>query len=285
MVKKGDKQIIFKMNAISVINDSEKIFLTRSPFPHVIIKDALPQELADQLTSEFPIMNFDISSNNKRIDISASKVQKDNNISSLWKEFIDYHSSNDFFREVIELFKPCLSDNEYESYLKFSSGIRGIDSHKEKQVLLDAQISINTPVIKTNSVRKAHVDNTNKLFSGLYYLRSPDDNSIGGDLELLNWKNSYTDKQKIKFYREGVAPKHFSTFKKIRYENNIAILFLNSIDAMHLVSPRHPTTYPRFFVNLVGELNHDIFKKYSYFQENINILKDISKNFRDKLFK
>lgn len=273
------------MNQISLLNNADKVSLSLIPFPHIIIKDALSKSLANQLTSEFPMESFDTSMNNTRVDISASKVKNAIDMSSLWKEFINYHSSKEFFQEVIQVFKPCLSENEYESYLKFSSGIRGIDSHKEKQVLLDAQISINTPVIKTTSVRKAHVDNTNKLFSGLYYLRSPDDNSKGGDLELLNWNKSYTDRQKIKFYREGVAPKHFSTFKKIRYENNIAILFLNSIDAMHLVSPRHPTTYPRFFVNLVGELDHDIFKKHSYFQENINILKDISKNFRDKLFK
>jgi hypothetical protein len=273
------------MNTISILNNSEKISLSSFPFPHVVIKDALPKQLADQLTSEFPIMSFDTSGNNKRIDISASKVKNAIDISSLWKEFIDYHSSKEFFQEVIQVFKPCLSDTEYESYLKLSSGIRGIDSHKEKQVLLDAQISINTPVIKTTSVRKAHVDNTNKLLSGLYYLRSPDDNSKGGDLELLNWKKSYTDRQKIKFYREGVASKHFSTFKKIGYKNNIAILFLNSIDALHLVSPRHPTTYPRCLVNLVGELNYDIFKKHNYFHENINLLKDIARNFRHNLFK
>lgn len=273
------------MKNISILNNKDNITFTLNPFPHVIIKDALPKSIAHQLTSDFPFENFDMSLNNTRMDISASKVKKANMISSLWKEFIDYHSSNDFFQEVIEVFKPCLLDDEYESYLNFSSGVRGIDSHKERQVLLDAQISINTPVIETSSVRKAHVDNTNKLFSGLFYLRSFNDDSSGGDLELLNWKKSYGEKQKIKFYKEGVASKHFSTFKKIKYENNVAVLFLNSIDAMHLVSPRLPTIYPRCFVNLVGELNHDIFKKYNYLQENINILKDIAKKFRHNLFK
>ena len=273
------------MNQISLLNNADKVSLSLIPFPHIIIKDALSKSLANQLTSEFPMESFDTSMNNTRVDISASKVKNANDISSLWKEFINYHSSKEFFQEVIQVFKPCLSENEYESYLKFSSGIRGIDSHKEKQVLLDAQISINTPVIKTTSVRKAHVDNTNKLFSGLYYLRSPDDNSKGGDLELLNWNKSYTDRQKIKFYREGVSSKHFSTFKKIKYENNVAILFLNSIDALHLVTPRNPTTHARCFVNLVGELDHDIFMKHGYLKKNLYMLKESVRGLLNNSFK
>ena len=270
------------MKKISILNNSEKISLSSFPFPHVVIKDALPKQLADQLTSEFPIMNFDTSGDNKRKDISASKVKNAIDISSLWKEFIDYHSSHGFFQEVIEVFKPCLSDNEYAFYIQFASGIRGVNEHKKKQILLDAQISINTPVIKASSVRKAHVDNTNKLFSGLYYLRSGDDNSQGGDLELLKWNKSYTEKQKIKFYKEGISHKHFSTFKKINYENNVAILFLNSINALHLVTPRHPTAHARCFVNLVGELDHDIFEKHNIFEKNINFLKDKYFKFKEK---
>jgi len=274
-----------KTNPISILHDSEKVLLSCNPFPHVIIKDALPTSLANQLTIEFPIVNFDTSGSNKRIDISASKVKKNNKISSSWKEFIDYHSSSKFFHEVLRVFRPCLLDHEYKSYLNFSSGIRGIDCHKEKQILLDAQISINTPVIKASSVRKAHVDNTNKLFSGLYYLRRLDDDSIGGDLELLSWNKSYTDKQKIKSYKEGVSPKHFSRNKRIKYANNVAILFLNSIDALHLVSPRNPTIHPRCFVNLVGELNHNIFDKHNIFQKNINVLKKKARNLHHNLFR
>lgn len=261
------------MKSISILNDLGKIQIHAAPFPHIIVQDALPQALADQLTLEFPIELFDTSLNNKRKDISSKVVQDNLKISWIWREFIKYHSSDEFFREILSIFKPFFSDDEFNYYSEFSSGIRGLDSHKDKQILLDAQISINSPVSKTSSVRKAHVDNTNKLFSGLYYLRRPNDDSRGGDLEILEWKHSLSKKEKLKFYNEGVNPKHFKTYKKINYANNIAVVFLNSIDALHLVTPRFPTPHERCFVNLVGEVNHDIFQKYTPLKNNINILR------------
>ena len=89
------------------IDHKGNITFSLNPFPHVIIKDALPVILADQLTSEFPIHAFDTSMNNKRKDISAIKVKNTENISTLWKEFIYYHSSHDFYKEVLQIFKPC----------------------------------------------------------------------------------------------------------------------------------------------------------------------------------
>lgn len=262
------------MKHISILNDLEKTQIYSTPFPHIIIQDALPKVLADQLTLEFPIELFDMSDNNKRKDISSKAVQANEEISSIWREFIHYHSSAHFFNEILSVFKPFFSDYEFNYYSEFSSGIRGQDRHKDKQILLDAQISINTPVHKTSSVRKVHVDNTNKLFSGLYYLRRPNDDSSGGDLEILKWNASYSEKEKLKFYKEGACSKHFTTLKQIKYDNNVAVIFLNSLNALHLVTPRQPTIHPRCFVNLVGELNEDIFKKYGYFQEKMMLVRD-----------
>ncbi|MDC3222581.1 hypothetical protein OAT79_00080 [Gammaproteobacteria bacterium] len=262
------------MKNISILNNKGNITFSLNPFPHVIIKDALPVILADQLTSEFPIHAFDTSMNNKRKDISAIKVKNTENISTLWKEFIYYHSSHDFYKEVLQIFKPCFDKNLYRSYSEFSSGVRGHDHHKDRQILLDAQISINTPVTESSSVRKAHVDNTNKLFSGLYYLKQKNDDSVGGDLEILSWNQSYTQQEKLKFYKEGVLPKHFHRNKKLKYENNIAILFLNSIDALHAVTPREPTIHSRCFVNLVGELKDDIFENKTFLKKRIYTLKE-----------
>ncbi len=262
------------MKNISILNNKDNITFSLNPFPHAIIKDALPATLADQLTSEFPIHAFDTSMSNKRKDISASKVKNMENITSLWKEFIYYHSSHTFYKEVLQIFKPCFEENIYRLYSDFSSGVRGHDDHKDRQILLDAQISINTPATESSSVRKAHADNTNKLFSGLYYLKQKNDDSVGGDLEILDWNPSYTQQEKLKFYKEGVLPKHFHRNKKLKYENNIAIIFLNSINALHAVSPREPTIHPRCFVNLVGELKDDIFEKQTPLKKKIYTLKE-----------
>jgi hypothetical protein len=262
------------MTNISILNKKDNITFSINPFPHAIIKDALPAILADQLTSEFPMHAFDTSMNNKRKDISAIKVKNMENISVLWKEFISYHSSQAFYKEVLQIFKPCFDENIYRSYSDFLSGVRGYDHHKDRQILLDAQISINTPVTESSSVRKAHVDNTNKLFSGLYYLKQKNDDSVGGDLDILDWNPSYTQQEKLKFYKEGVSPKHFHRNKKLKFENNVAIIFLNSINALHAVTPREPTIHSRCFVNLVGELKDDIFEKQTPLKKKIYTLKE-----------
>ena len=99
------------MKQISILNNRENITFSLNPFPHAIIKDALPDMLANQLTLEFPIESFDTSMNNKRKNISAIDVKNMENISTLWKEFIYYHSSNDFYKEVLQVFKPCFDEN------------------------------------------------------------------------------------------------------------------------------------------------------------------------------
>lgn len=262
------------MNNLSILNDLNKAKLSFTPFPHVIIKDALPEKLAGALTKDFPINLFNFSENNKRLDISAHNVMNNGRISHLWKEFIEYHSSAAFYLEVLRVFEPCFKVSEYNYFSEFSTGIRGINPHRDKQILLDAQISINTPVTKISSVRNAHIDNTNKLFSGLYYLRRDEDDSEGGDLEILSWKEPYTNKDKVKYYKEGVSHNHFAKVKKITYSNNVAIIFLNSINSLHSVSPRCLTNHPRQFVNLVGELNKDLFVKNNIFKKNILTFKE-----------
>jgi len=95
----------------------------------------------------------------------------------------------------------------------------------------------------------------------LFYLRHPSDKSQGGDLQILRWNKSYSNRQKLKFYKEGVDEKRYEIVETIKYDNNVAVLFLNSIDALHLVSEREVTSYSRCFVNLVGESSSEIFKK------------------------
>ena len=41
------------MDNLSILNDLNKAKLSFTPFPHVIIKDALPKKLADALTKDF----------------------------------------------------------------------------------------------------------------------------------------------------------------------------------------------------------------------------------------
>ena len=70
----------------------------------------------------------------------------------------------------------------------WKAGTKYIDDYSNANVLLDAPISINTPVTNTpSSVIRGHIDKSAKLFAGLFYLRLPDDTSTGGDLEIYKF--------------------------------------------------------------------------------------------------
>ena len=257
---------------ISILSNADPSMVKLDPFPHIVLIDALPLEYANNLTSSFPKHLFDLTSNNKRLDISAINVVNSPDISQDWKQFIAYHSSKEFFKEVLRLFEHSLLLNKninLATLNNLNTGIRFQDTFDEKDCLLDAQISINTPVRIKSSVRKAHTDNTNKIFSGLFYLRQSDDDSSGGDLQICDWNHDYSCKKKLQIYKESLSPRHYSVFDEIPYANNVAVLFLNSLDALHCVTPRDLTVHTRTFVNLVGELPYDIFEKHTKTQKRI----------------
>tara|TARA_B100001287_G_scaffold227325_1_gene197233 strand:+ start:1492 stop:2307 length:816 start_codon:yes stop_codon:yes gene_type:complete len=264
---------------ISILNKFQKSDLKISPFPHIVLKDALNKDIASTLTKEFPLHEFDLSGNNLRRDIPSYKVANALKISNLWRDFIKYHSSRQFYIEVLNAFKEALSEKDFKKYNDYQTGLRGFNSHKRNKVLMDAQISINTPVEKLSSVRKAHLDNTNKFFSGLFYLRLPNDDSRGGNLQLCKWREEYTLSKKIKLYRESLHQNHYEVFDELKYENNLAVLFLNSIESLHSVTPRYETSYPRCFVNLVGEEKDDIFYKQRFLSRKTTEVKNLLRKF------
>jgi len=67
--------------------------------------------------------------------------------------------------------------------------VRYVDSYEDRDILLDCQISANTPVIGCpSSPRTAHIDQSVKLFFGQFYFRRPDDDSTRGHLELHRYR-------------------------------------------------------------------------------------------------
>ncbi len=253
------------------------------PFPHIIVKDALEEELFLKLVSEFPSIStinkgmenqgIDLLSSNVRIHYLAKEVLSDDTITPLWKKFIALHTSNSFLHEFIYLFKEHILqiypyfEKEYGFFETLSSRIRKIDTCVMADVLLDAIISINTPVVnKPNSIRQAHVDLPDKLFAGLFYMRDPQDRSTGGDLELYRFKKG----KPCGFKNCEVDDLYVERVKTISYEQNVLVLFLNSSYSLHGVSVRSLTEYPRYFVNLLGEVRKPLFDPLKH-QESLQM--------------
>lgn len=246
------------------------------PFPHVVIKDALDEEVYSKLKSEWADIEIlrqgednkgtDLSSN-KRLHYLANESLNDERITPFWKEFIALHTSDTFFQEFLTIFKDHILqmypdfEQKYGSFEMLKSGLRKVDTFESVDVLLDALICINTPVVtKPNAVRGAHIDLPDKLFAGLFYLRDPQDTSTGGNLEIYKFKNS----KPYGFRSSAIDDSYIKHVKTIEYDRNVLILFLNSVYSLHGVSVRSLTDSPRYFVNLVGEVKQPLFDPTQY---------------------
>jgi hypothetical protein len=181
---------------------------------------------------------------------------------------IAYHTSAAFFQELADVFYEAIHARypvqfPSRAYMaRMRAGVREFDSFRTADVLMDAMISGNTPARSASSVRTSHVDQGRKLYSGLFYMRRPDDDSVGGDLTISSLKSEYRSpatRPKL-FHRSYVDDKYLECVKKVPYSSNTLVLFINTLDSIHGVTPREPTTHGRYFVNLVGEVNPRLYR-------------------------
>jgi hypothetical protein len=254
----------------SVLANVKKVDVYADPFPHIVITDPLDDDVCSQLIAEYPdlktITNGADYGSNLRFSYSAKEVLKNGVVSPLWQEFVRLHTSDAFLQEVIHLFDDQIRatypwlERKIGRLDTLKAGVRKIDNFSTADVLLDAQICVNTPVVSTpNSVRRAHVDRSDKLFAGLFYLRHPEDDSTGGDLEIYKFKE-----RRDRFKGEYIDEAHVEVVKTVKYQRNVLVLFVNSIASVHGVTVRSQTKAPRYFFNLVGEVNQQLFDLTDY---------------------
>ncbi|OGG48351.1 hypothetical protein A3D66_02175 [Candidatus Kaiserbacteria bacterium RIFCSPHIGHO2_02_FULL_50_9] len=253
----------------------KKTIVSRDPFPHVVIANAVDNSVVERLIAEFPSPEViidgrsigadavPIESGNVRFSYHAGKALQNPRISEFWKDFVRAHISQHFLGEILDLFKDDIRERfprleeRHGKIESWKAGVRGVDENAD--VLLEAQISINTPSKGGRRVRGVHIDKPDKLFAGLFYLRHPDDDSKGGNLELYRWKGKrvFWDKQWTEFrYVERVG--------EVPYRSNTLVLFLNSPDSLHGVTVREKTDFPRLFLNLDGEMRYEGKKEYFF---------------------
>jgi hypothetical protein len=236
------------------------------PFPHVVVRDAIHESVCARLLEELPPLErltrgVDYKSN-QRFDYRASDVLRDVGIGPTWREIIETHVSQRFLDETLALFGDDVRrlypglEHELGDLGSLRAGVRRVDSFESADVLLDAQIAVNTPVTgPPTSVRRGHLDLPDKLFVGLLYLRLPEDDSTGGDLELYRYA---TDRPV--FEGQMIADEQLELVRSIPYERNVLVLFLNGPAALHGVTARSHTVYPRFFMNVVAEVQRPLFE-------------------------
>ena len=243
---------------ISLLSQIESKNVADEPFPHIIMPDCLPANLYGELTGEYPesevILNGAEPGNNRRHQINAAEGLAGAALSVTWKEFVGHHVSPGFWAEVVAVFGPSirrqhpdLEERMGKSLEDFSVAVRGTS---EADVVLDCQPGLNTPVLRSNTVRGPHVDNPVELFGGLLYCRLPEDDSEGAELLLYRHR-----RQPPRFWGKAeLRNADVEVVATVPYAANLMVMFINSVDAVHGVTPRAVTPHPRRLVNFIGEV-------------------------------
>lgn len=233
------------------------------PFPHVFIPDVLDPEIAQKLGEGFPPFSRigwpgdRPPPSNHRYQLSASIMINDEEMPAVWREFAARHSSPAFFEQVVALFQDhwpdALKTALGGSLSGHSMGRILRDEFDKCRILQDARLEINTPVTVAkgpSSSRGPHLDTMNRLFTCLYYLRAPDDDAIGGDLELFRWKTGpVADIDTYQLPADAVE-----VVKTIPYRANQMVIFPQGINALHGVGVRYPTPHTRRYVFISAEI-------------------------------
>ena len=196
-------------------------------------------------------------------------------IAGVWRDLVAYHASPAFFDDFLRVFASQvlrLYPNVFPDIASLRAmrlGVRGSDS-EDGDLILDAQISGNTAVRDASSVKTIHVDSEHKLFTGLLYLRSPQDDSTGGDLDVLRFRRDLTAAQWSKrFDGMFIDDTLIEQVTRVPYSRNTLMMFVNGPNALHGVTVRQPTRHLRLFMNIVGETQVKLFDVPQHWQTRV----------------
>lgn len=256
---------------LSVLQNKKNIILKNIPYPYLIIDNALPDNIYDELDNSFPeydkIIKLDRSDKgyqeNTAYRYGAYQSLIDPKIPEIWKDFINYHTSVDFCNEVFEIFaegiKKIYKATREKLPNKENIGIRFRD---KKNFNTDCQFVINTPTSGETTVIEPHLDNAKEFYAGLLYMKNKEDLSKGGNLTTHSFIGNPS------FYGNSlVRESKAKLIEEIEYKANRLVLFLNSPLSIHGVTKREKTDTYRKYINIIGEFNNKLFDYRPYLEK------------------
>ena len=221
--------------------------LVKEPYPHIVIENALPTNVYEQLEKEWPrqqLLDTDPFDDGVCYRLKADEMLKPEKVSKLWKEFTEYHTSMDFYNEVKTVF------SEYIKYDNPSLGPRGW-VEKSAHIWTDCQTVMHKPV--TATTRSPHIDNPREIYAGLLYMPHKEDTSTGGEFQIYDSIDNVQDVD-MKKGRQIFEHNLGGVVKTVPYKANTFVMFLNnSTKAIHGVTPRTNASVHRRSVNIIAE--------------------------------
>ena len=251
----------------SVLQNKRDIKFKFDKFPYIIIDNALPKSLYDELNDNFPKYEKIIGNNEYKENFAyrynAYNSIRDNEISDEWKNFIKYHTSYEFLEEFYEIFGGAIKKiYKVEKERLFNKDNIGVRFENKNHFNLDCQFVINTPTSGETKVIEPHLDNPVEFYAALLYMKEDDDISKGGNL------TTYTFKDKPSFYgKSRVREENVNLIEEIEYKQNRLVMFLNSPYSIHGVTKRSKTNFYRKYMNIIGEFNFELFNYRNFLEK------------------
>lgn len=234
------------MNSISVLQNFKRV--ESDPYPHIMIQEALPQQVHDELLSTLPnelIDQQETRDHHGKRTYHVSQVKKDGwNISNIWREFTEYHTSQEFFSQVMDIFSP------WHDILPIKKDKIILEDRSKHILPLGANCFTDFSFVKHPpqnhiSNRTPHCDNEKEMYAGLLYLKHKDDHSTGGGFNIHK-----SDNLQMKGLRELVTPG--PVVNSCPYESNNFVMFFNVKNSVHSVEQRQNAQYHRISINMIA---------------------------------
>lgn len=176
-----------------------------------------------------------------------------------WDDFWVEHTSADFqeqvagvFGEQIERLYPDLGKKRLRQVcMRTDKGL--FPPSVDASIAADCQLVVNPAKDESWEIVGPHLDNPIELYAALIYCPLPGDEAQG-NLQLF-YRNGATPHGKQRFRREDVE-----LAKTVPYAPGTMVMFINTPEAVHGVSPRFATDKVRRSVNIIAECRHRLYE-------------------------
>ena len=252
------------------------------PYPHKILESALDEDFYDRLETAFPkaetVYGNNRVVNNKAYLLGATETLEHRDVDPVVKSFFKNVATPEFFRGLLTAVAPhtrkLCPGFEDRLGVRIEEGTLSLrDSGEKTDFYFDVQIGVNSPVLHRSRVRAIHVDRQVKVLNALLYMRHRDDDVDGGNLEMYRWKGAR------QFEGVSVAEDQAIAMASLTYQPNTMLLFGNSLDSLHGVTPRAETKIVRRYINFLLESREPLFDVSAY-QAKPTLSRFVKKMFR-----
>ena len=233
------------MNDLNILQNLRSV--ESDPYPHIIIENALPEKIHCELLKTLPDQRIDQQEprdGHKKLTWHVGEIKQEQwPISSVWRDFIEYHCSEKFFFDVLDVFDKW-HDTLPISKEKIQVQDRSNDKDTSGNAYTDFSM-VKHPPENNVSNRTPHNDNEKEIYAGLLYLKYPEDKSTGGGFAIHKADDLSMTKQRV-FHNPGPI------VKVCPYRSNQFVMFWNTKRSQHSVEPRQGAEHPRWSINMIG---------------------------------